>query len=101
MRFQAINQAPADVINRQIRALSPERFASSVALRDEYQRHLQEILVDGVRCGAFTVRDVRVTTVSLLEMGMGVATWYRPDGPLGLDQVCDIYAQLADKMVAP
>lgn len=101
VRFHAINRASADVINRQIRALSPERFASSVALRDEYQRHLQEILVDGVRCGAFAVRDVRVTTFSLLGMGMGVATWYRSDGPLGLDQVCDIYAQLAAKMVAP
>ena len=101
VRFHAINRAAAEVINRQIRALSPQRFASVVALRDEYQRHLHEILVDGVRCGAFAIRDVRVATFSLLEMGMGVATWYRPDGPLGLDQVCDIYAEMAAKIVAP
>ena len=101
VRFHAINRASAEVINRQIRSLSPERFASSVALRDEYQRHLEEIVLDGVGRGAFAVRDVHVTTFALLEMGMGVAMWYRPDGPLDVDEVCDIYARLAAKMVAP
>jgi AcrR family transcriptional regulator len=101
IRFHAVNRASAEVINRQFRSLSPARFASSIALRDQYQRHLQGILLDGVSCGAFAVPDVRVATFSLLEMGMAVATWYRPDGALGLDEMCDIYAHLAAKLVAP
>jgi AcrR family transcriptional regulator len=101
VRFHAVHAREAEMINRQLRSLSAPRYAASVALRDGYQAQLTALVEQGVAAGAFAVPDLRVAVFALLEIGMGVSTWYRPDGPLGLDDLVETHLHLARKLLAP
>ena len=41
------------------------------------------------------VLNLQLQTYALLALGVHVATWYRPDGPLGLDEIVDVYTTIA------
>jgi AcrR family transcriptional regulator len=101
VRYHALNRHRADLLNRQLHGLRPERYRACVALRDHYQAHLTRIVTDGVRSGEFAVPDVRLATFALLEMGMAVATWYRVGGAMDVDELCRRYVEMALKLVAP
>jgi AcrR family transcriptional regulator len=97
-RFHATHQKESALINRQLRGLSADHYETAVARRRAYAGHLQQILTDGVASGAFEVPDVKVAAFALLEMGMGVATWYRSDGPVGVDELTRMHVELAVRM---
>ena len=97
--YHALHSRQAEIVNQQIKSLSPQRYAEVIAWRDGYEQRLQLILEDGVRAGAFAVADVRITTFALLQMGTGIAAWYRPDGRLSVEQLCGLYETLALQQV--
>jgi hypothetical protein len=63
-------------------------------LRDAYEKMLQEILRDGMERGVFRRCDVKVASYAIIAMCTEVATWFRPDGRLSVQQVIAIYRQL-------
>lgn len=90
---------PDEVVDREVRSLSPEGKRIVVALRDQYEHFWDEVLEAGIRSGGFEVPSVRFTRLALLEMCGGVAQWYRPSGDSPLGQIADAYADLALAMV--
>ncbi len=100
-RFHATHQREAALINRQLRGLSPAHYRRAVAMRDAYAAHLRTVISDGVAAGVMAVPDVKVTSFALLEMGMGLATWYRPNGPIGVADLSRMHQELAVKLTAP
>jgi len=91
----AVQPQETQVVDNEVRALSPETRRSVVELRDEYERLWADIIDEGVRAGMFRTGGVSVTRMALLEMCSGVARWYSPRGPLSLDQLAGQYAELA------
>jgi hypothetical protein len=55
---------------------------------------------EGVAAGVFHVPDERVASFAILQMGIAVSGWYRPEGNLSVPQLCDVYETLANRMVA-
>lgn len=98
--YHATRSREARIVNRQIDSLSPEHYLEVTRFRDRYEGRLRGLLAEGVARGVFAVPDLRLASYAILQMGMGVANWYRPDGPLSPTQLADRYAAIAGKIVA-
>lgn len=67
--------------------------------RDEYERAFRALIERGCDEGRFTVASPRLASYSILEMGIGVATWFRDDGPLTEAEVAYHYGEFALRIV--
>jgi TetR/AcrR family transcriptional regulator len=80
----------------EVTALSPERAAEVIALRDRYERGLRAILSQGKRDGTF--RDVNPKTAVFAILGAinWIARWFHPDGDVDSRR---LGAEFADLLV--
>ena len=53
-----------------------------------------ELIRDGIRDGSLRASDVHVATYAILLQCTGVALWFDPTGPLGLDEVAELHVEL-------
>ena len=77
--------------NTELRGLSEERRSEVVALRDRYEQMLKRTIQAARDRGQIQVEDVQLASFAALAMCTSVATWFRPEGRLSLE---DIEAQL-------
>ncbi|HLX40013.1 MAG TPA: TetR/AcrR family transcriptional regulator [Ktedonobacteraceae bacterium] len=82
------------IIDTEIRALEGENRHHILALRDHYEALLQGILRNGMEQGVFRLSDVKVSSYAIIAMCTEVATWFRPDGRLTVQQVIDMYSAM-------
>ena len=95
VRCHATHRDLCRVGDTELRALSRARMARIVALRDTYEGLWEAAVDDGVRVGEFTVPDVKLAVLALLDMCTGVAAWYSPRGRHPLDRIGDTYVAMA------
>ncbi|HEY2480247.1 MAG TPA: TetR/AcrR family transcriptional regulator [Solirubrobacterales bacterium] len=60
-------------------------------LMKEYEAGWRDLLVAGMSEGAIPTVDADLLTRAVIGAYNSVWQWYRPEGPLGLDQVADFY----------
>src|SRR3989442_8495326 len=94
IRLHTTYKAEFFIIDTEIRALEGENRAAIIALRDRYEALLHELLRDGMERGVFRQNDVKVASYAIIAMCTEVATWFRPNGRLSVQQVIDIYTQM-------
>lgn len=87
------------VVDDEVHALSPQRRADVVALRDRYEAAWREVIDQGLAEGAFRVESAGVARRALLEMCSGVARWFDPAGPTALPALAEQYALLALRLL--
>lgn len=87
------------VNNREVLSLGPEDRALLVAKRNEYERRFRVVIERGVREGRFDAGSARLASYSILDMGNGVAAWFREDGPLSGEEVARHYGEIALRVV--
>jgi AcrR family transcriptional regulator len=85
--------------NMELRSLTREQYDRIIGLRKDYEAQVRAIVADGQKAGAWTVDDVRVTTLALLSLLTGISTWYRQDGRLGLEKLIRVYQRLALRLL--
>ena len=83
----------------ELKNLTGENFDHVNSLRSEYEKSLEEILTFGRDQGYFDIQDVKLTALAIIAMLNGVLKWYRTDGRLSLDDVEEIYSEMAYKSV--
>jgi AcrR family transcriptional regulator len=96
----AVNQLTARVAEYEMRALSATNRPSLQGLRDEYEALFAQVLERGQRVGAFKTQDLTMARLAIMEMGTGVAHWYRPDGRLDLPTVQRFFVDMACKILS-
>ncbi len=94
-KFGASNPDRAKVIDNEVQWLDGKRRASIMSLRDEYEALWSTAIARGNSLGRFRVRSESLARLALLEMCNGLARWYRPDGPLDLDEIVAIFEEMA------
>ena len=94
IRLHTTYKAEFFIIDTEIRALEQEQRGAILALRDQYEMLLQGLLAEGMAQGIFRRADIKVSSYALIAMCTEVATWFRPDGRLSVQQVIDIYTQM-------
>ncbi|MFE9295921.1 hypothetical protein [Streptomyces niveus] len=53
----------------------------------------------GVAEGVFDVRSARIASYSILDMGIGVASWFNEGGEFPVDQLAYQYGDMALRIV--
>ena len=94
IRLHTTYKAEFFIIDTEIRALEEEQRGAILALRDQYEMLLQGLLEEGMEQGVFRRVDRKVASYALIAMCTEVATWFRPDGRLSVQQVIDLYTQM-------
>jgi AcrR family transcriptional regulator len=87
IRFHALRRKETFIGNTELRGLSEEHRAEIVALRDRYEGLLRAALEDCVDDGCLRIHDVPLASRAALALCTSVAVWYRPDGPMSLEDL--------------
>jgi AcrR family transcriptional regulator len=99
VRYHARHRLEAFVGNREIRSLVEPHRSQVLSLRADYEACFRTVIQAGVDDDVFQVESVRLASYAILDLGMGVAVWYRDDGATGEDAVVWQYSQFALRLV--
>ncbi|MDP9141991.1 MAG: TetR/AcrR family transcriptional regulator [Pseudomonadota bacterium] len=89
----------AVVSNAEMHALPEEFAAASLAIRRQSEMLLLEVIERGVKLGVFNVPDVQLALPAIGAMGLRVAHWYTPEIGKTPEQVADVFAEFACRVV--
>lgn len=99
VRFHAEHPREAFVAGREVDALPAPDRSDVLRKQAEYERRLRRLVETGVRDGVFAVESSRLAAYAVLDMGAGVAGWFRPGGAVGQDELATRYAEFALRVV--
>jgi AcrR family transcriptional regulator len=100
VRFHLEDQRAVLLGASELRGLREPVRGQHIAKRQQQQRIFDETVAEGVRRKLFHTRHPAEASRAVVVMCTGVATWYRPGGPLTPDQVAVRYQDLALDLVA-
>jgi AcrR family transcriptional regulator len=87
----------ATVFFHEWKHLSPPLLEEAKALRDRYEEGVQRVIAEGVEQGVFRVANLRLATLFVLSALNWTYQWYRPEGPMSLEELAEAYAQMVLK----
>ena len=99
-RWHAEFRTTARVVQYELGSLAPEHHAVVAELRRKIETHVRTIVEDGVRSGDFETQDHKGTALAVLSLCIDVARWYRPDGKRTPQEIGNLYANLALRMLS-
>jgi AcrR family transcriptional regulator len=89
------DRRPELLVGNPIRyALDPAEKDEGIKLQTAYHDAVRDTIDEGCRTGEFTVRDVSITTMAVLDMLNGIREWFSPGGTLTRPEVIDRYVDL-------
>lgn len=100
VHYHMVRKAEVFVVNKELRSLEPQNYATIVAMRRDYESRLAAILAEGMAEGVFAKLDVAVTTYVFMAALTGICDWYRDNGRLSEQQILQIYDQLVMSGIA-
>jgi AcrR family transcriptional regulator len=86
-------------LRTRVASLPEEHRARIRAIKRIYVDELRAVLNAGARNGTFDFADVRVTAFALVTLLGSAHEWFDPAGDLTVDQVAEMYADLAAAVV--
>jgi len=95
VRYHCRHQRATVVGNREIANLEEPSRSLVISQRDAFERTFRAVIERGAAEGRFAVGSARLASYAILEMGIGVATWFREDGELSESQVAYEYGEMA------
>ncbi|MCX4641302.1 TetR/AcrR family transcriptional regulator [Streptomyces sp. NPDC055059] len=99
IRYHARHRLEAFVGNREIGSLEEPDQDRVLARRSDYERRFRELIERGMAERAFGVQSARIASYSILDMGIGVASWFREGGEFTVDQLAYQYGDIALRIV--
>jgi AcrR family transcriptional regulator len=99
VRYHARNRLEAFVGNREIRGLVEPHRGAVLSRRADYELRFRALINDGLAAGRFRVASARLASYAILDLGMGVATWFREDGELSENEIAWQYTEFALRLV--
>ncbi|MBX3575785.1 MAG: TetR family transcriptional regulator [Rhizobiaceae bacterium] len=99
IRFHVSRRHSTHVSNMELRSLSKGRLTAILKLRNAYEKELRAILRDGAEARAFTIGDIGLTAMAIIQMITGVIVWFRPDERLSVDEVAATYRDMTMRLV--
>ncbi|MBL8583780.1 MAG: TetR/AcrR family transcriptional regulator, partial [Rhizobiaceae bacterium] len=99
IRFHVARRHATHVSNLELRSLSRERLSAVLRQRTRYEKELRAILREGAESGAFSIGDVGLTAMAIVQMVTGVIVWFRPDERFSVDEVAENYLAMTRRLV--
>ncbi len=94
LRIAADEPDELTLLQVEVKALAPERRQRIVAERDAYEHAWRALIREGMRDGVFGCADERSAGFMILAACNWFSQWYRPDGPLGVDDFAGRFTDL-------
>ncbi len=82
------------LIQIELRALSRERQHEIIARRNAYENRWRATLEAGIADGSLRSFDVRLAGIGILSACNWFTQWYRPSGPMDVDEIADAFSEL-------
>lgn len=89
----------AVLANGELHSLTMPVAATVVALRRRGEDLLEQIIGDGEADGSFAPLDPAITMAAIGSMGLRIANWYPGRFDYGPEEIADLYAELALRLV--
>jgi AcrR family transcriptional regulator len=77
------------VLLLEYRSLDARSREQHIPRRDRFEQHWRKIIQEGVDSGVFCDTDAALTARTLLSVLNWTVTWYKPSGPLTIEQIAD------------
>lgn len=97
--WHAENTRVGRIVQYEFGALTPEHRAEIADLRRAIEACTRAVLAEGVAAGVFDVDDVHGTARALLSLSIDLLRWFTPDGDQTPQDIADLHARLALRMV--
>lgn len=97
--LHAEHQMLAIVANVELHMLSPEMAAPALELRSRSEALFHDVVIRGVEVGRFAPIDTWMAIAAIAGMGVRVANWFSSELDVPAEQVADIYAAFALRIV--
>lgn len=97
--WHARRHTVARVVQYELGALPEQELAIVTALRRRIEQHVEQLIVDGVASGDFTVGNPRTAARAVLSLGVDVARWYSERNRQSPDALGDEYGELVLRML--
>ena len=75
-----------------LEALTPAHRRAVVERRDEFDRGMRRVLLEGKRDGSFHLADAKLLSFAILGAVNWIPRWYRPEGPATSQEIADRFA---------
>lgn len=89
------------VLVEDIENLTPAHRRKYVALRDEFERGVRELIKAGIAQGDFAKQDVRTAGFAILGAVNWIPKWYRPDGEMTARAIAERFADMFVRALRP
>lgn len=97
--WHADNSRVGRIVQNEFGALTPEHRAEIASYRRRIEKCMQNALAAGVDEGVLDVADVKGTALAVLSLSIDVVRWFQPGGRVTADDLADLHADLAVRMV--
>ncbi len=97
--FHIARRHSTHISNMELRSLSPRRLTAILKLRTAYEKELRTILREGMEDGVFSIGDIGLTAMALIQMLTGVIVWFRPGERLSVAEVTASYLSMTMRLV--
>jgi AcrR family transcriptional regulator len=95
VRYHTRHRREAFVGNREIASLKPDARRIILDKRREYSMLFRDLIDRGSKEGVFLRGSPRLVAYAILDMGIGLAAWFRPDGPYTEEELAQSYGEFA------
>jgi TetR/AcrR family transcriptional regulator, cholesterol catabolism regulator len=90
--FAAEHADELSLLQIELRSLPPARRAEIIARRDAYEAMWRAAMADAVAEDGMPRVDVRLAAIAVLSACNWFTQWYRPNGPMGVDEIARQFA---------
>jgi AcrR family transcriptional regulator len=97
--FHAGKRLQMYIAERETARLEEPARSRQIGYRREYVAIFIDVIERGRASGRFTTPDSRISAFAILQMGLGVSTWYHDEGELSPDELGDLYGEFAVRML--
>ena len=94
LRVAADHEDEFTLMHIELRALDAERRGEMLHRRHAYESAWRRAIADGIAAGELRDCDVRMAGIGILSLCNWFTQWYRPDGPMTVDEVADAFVSL-------
>ncbi|HEX9045218.1 MAG TPA: TetR/AcrR family transcriptional regulator, partial [Candidatus Limnocylindrales bacterium] len=94
LAFAAENRDEMSLVQVELRALTPDRRQALIAKRDAYEALWRGAIEEAIADGSLRMTDVRLAGIAILSACNWFTQWYRPDGPLTVEQIAHAFGDL-------
>jgi AcrR family transcriptional regulator len=99
VRWQAEHIQVARIGVQHLGVIPEEQFGELRRMRRAIEEHFESVLRDGMDRGVFAVRDLRLTMLALIALGMDLTRWYGPSRSHSPAEISEYYGELAVRIV--